>query len=288
MRLVSFLADGRVTTGLVVGEEIVDLVAAGLPAAMDELLAGGEQALAAVRRAGASKAPRFPRANVALLAPLPRPPAVLAIGLNYKDHIAETGREQPSVPVVFNKQRTAVIGPGAPILVPPDSEQVDYEGELAFVIGRRCRRVPRSRAAEVIAGYTICNDVSVRDWQRRTPTMTMGKGWDSHCPLGPELVTADELGDPHALELSTRVDGELRQHSNTRELLFDCFALVEFLSTAFTLEPGLVVTTGTPGGVAAASNPAPWLRPGQTVEVSIEGIGTLANPVAAEAPPATH
>jgi 2-keto-4-pentenoate hydratase/2-oxohepta-3-ene-1,7-dioic acid hydratase in catechol pathway len=159
---------------------------------------------------------------------------------------------------------------------------VDYEGELGFVIGTRCRHVPADRAREVIAGYTIVNDVSVRDWQLRTPTMTMGKSFDTHGPTGPSLVTADEIGDPHGLELRTWVNGELRQEARTDELLFDCWEMVEHLTTAFTLEPGDVIATGTPAGVGAGMSPPAWLVPGDVVRIDIEGIGVLENPVIAE------
>jgi 2-keto-4-pentenoate hydratase/2-oxohepta-3-ene-1,7-dioic acid hydratase in catechol pathway len=156
---------------------------------------------------------------------------------------------------------------------------LDYEGELAFVIGRRCRHVPKARAREVIAGYTVCNDVSVRDWQMRVRTMTMGKSFDTHGPLGPWIVTSDELEDPHTLGLRTWVNGELRQDSNTKELIFDCFDLVEHLSTAFTLEPGDVISTGTPSGVGIAKKPPLLLVAGDVVKIEIEGIGTIENPV---------
>jgi 2-keto-4-pentenoate hydratase/2-oxohepta-3-ene-1,7-dioic acid hydratase in catechol pathway len=156
---------------------------------------------------------------------------------------------------------------------------LDYEGELAFVIGRRCRHVPAERAAEVIAGYTIVNDVSVRDWQRRTPTMTMGKSFDTHGPMGPMLVTGDELGDPHHLRLRTWVNGELRQDGNTADLIFDCYQMVEHLTTAFTLEPGDVISTGTPAGVGIAMKPPRLLKDGDVVRIEVEGVGVLENPV---------
>jgi 2-keto-4-pentenoate hydratase/2-oxohepta-3-ene-1,7-dioic acid hydratase in catechol pathway len=184
--------------------------------------------------------------------------------------------------MIFNKQSTSVTSPGSVIHLPRVSDKLDYEGELAVVIGRRCRHVPKSRAAEVIVGYTIAHDVSVRDWQRRVPTFTMGKSFDTHCPLGPCIVTADEIGDPHGLELQTWVNGESRQHSNTRELLFDCFELVEHLSTAFTLEPGDIISTGTPGGVGVAMKPPKYLKAGDVVKISIDKIGTLENSVIAE------
>jgi len=280
------MSEGRSWSGAVVGNEVVRLLAADPlrdANAMFALLEAACDDPRGLRRRIDECPDRVPLAEIALRAPIARPPKILCVGLNYMDHIRETGRAQPEYPVIFNKQSTAVIGPFEPIHIPraaPDN--VDYEGELAFVIGRRCRAVPRDRAAEVIAGYTIVNDVSVRTWQRRTPTMTMGKSWDTHCPLGPWIVTADAIGDPHALGIRTFVGGELRQSSNTRELLFDCFALVEHLSTVFSLEIGDVVSTGTPGGVGAAMNPPRYLAPGDRVRVCIEGIGELENPVIAE------
>jgi 2-keto-4-pentenoate hydratase/2-oxohepta-3-ene-1,7-dioic acid hydratase in catechol pathway len=281
MKLATFSAAGTTRIGVVEGEQIVDLsrAAPGLPTEMAAFLAAGDAASDVAKSAVASGDGRLSRSEVALLAPILRPPKILAIGLNYKDHIAETGRPMPEVPVVFNKQSTAVVAPGAAIHRPPESEQLDYEGELAVVIGRRCRRVSRAAAAQVVAGYTIVNDVSVRDWQFRVPTMTMGKSWDTHCPIGPWIVTADEIGDPHRLDIHTTVDGELRQRSNTSELLFDCFDLIAHLSTAFTLEPGDVISTGTPAGVGAAMQPPRWLVPGNVVRVAIEKLGYLENSV---------
>jgi len=211
-----------------------------------------------------------------------RPRKILAVGLNYADHIAESGMKPPEFPTIFNKQVTSVTGPYDPIHLPRVSGALDYEGELAFVIGRRCRHVPRERAPEVIAGYLVLDDVTVRDWQLRTPTWTMGKSFDTHCPMGPWIVTADELGDPHSLGIRTWVNGELRQDSNTKELVHDCFSLVEHLSTAFTLEPGDVVTTGTPGGVGIGMRPPRLLAVGDVVRVEIDRIGQLENPVIEE------
>jgi 2-keto-4-pentenoate hydratase/2-oxohepta-3-ene-1,7-dioic acid hydratase in catechol pathway len=287
MRLVTFHHAGTTRIGCVAGETVVDFAAAApqLPRDMIALLDAGPDALAIARAAEQSRGARLPLADVSLLAPVLRPPKLLAIGLNYADHIAESrpaGYEPPAHPLFFNKQSTCVIGPGAPIHVPRASSRVDYEGELAFVIGRRCRHVPRARAAEVVAGFTICNDVSVRDWQRRTPTMTMGKSFDTHGPLGPWLVTPDALGDPHALDVKTWVNGELRQDSNTRHMIFDCWAQIEHLSTAFTLEVGDVVSTGTPAGVGAAMQPPRWLAAGDVVRIEVAGIGALENPVVDE------
>jgi 2-keto-4-pentenoate hydratase/2-oxohepta-3-ene-1,7-dioic acid hydratase in catechol pathway len=284
MKLVTFTHGGSTRIGVMAGGDIVDLAAAApsLPRDMVELLAGGAGAIAAARTAAANGAARIPVAQARLEAPITRPPKFLAIGLNYADHVSESGMEVPAVPVFFNKQSTCVTGPSHPIHLPRVSPLLDYEGELAFVIGRRCRHVPRDRAHEVIAGYMVVNDVSVRDWQLRTPTMTMGKSFDTHGPSGPWIVTADEVGDPHALELRTWVNGELRQHSNTRHLIFDCFAQVEHLSTAFTLEPGDIVTTGTPSGVGGAMQPPRFLQAGDVVRVEIERIGVIENRVIEE------
>jgi 2-keto-4-pentenoate hydratase/2-oxohepta-3-ene-1,7-dioic acid hydratase in catechol pathway len=188
---------------------------------------------------------------------------------------------------VFNKQTTCINGPRAPIHLPRVSSALDYECELAFVIGKRCRHVPKERARDVIAGYCIMNDVTVRDWQVHTPTWTMGKSFDTHGPLGPWLTTAEAVPDPHALDLRTLVNGEVRQNSNTRNLVFNCFDLVAYLSTAFTLEPGDVISTGTPGGVAAAMKPPRWLQIGDEVRIEIAGLGALVNRVIAEPAAAT-
>ena len=221
--------------------------------------------------------------DVRLLAPV-QPRKFLAIGLNYADHIAESGMERPGYPVFFNKQITCVVGPHDDVHMPRVSNLLDYEGELAIVIGKRCRHVPEDRAHEVIAGYTISNDVSVRDWQVRTPTMTMGKSFDTHGPLGPWVVTGDELRDPHGLALKTYVNDELRQDGNTREMIYSCYQQVAHLSQAFTLEPGDVIATGTPAGIGAARQPFPdgLLKVGDVVRIEIEGIGALTNTVVEE------
>jgi 2-keto-4-pentenoate hydratase/2-oxohepta-3-ene-1,7-dioic acid hydratase in catechol pathway len=221
--------------------------------------------------------------QVRLLAPV-QPRKFLAIGLNYADHIAESGMEAPKYPVFFNKQATCVVGPDENVHMPRVSTLLDYEGELAIVIGSRCRHVPEQRAHEVIAGYTIANDVSVRDWQLRSPTMTMGKSFDTHGPLGPWLVTPEELGDPHELSIRTFVNEELRQDGNTREMIYNCYQQVAHLSEAFTLEPGDVIATGTPAGIGAARQPFPdgLLKVGDVVRIEIEGIGELRNTVIEE------
>jgi len=278
MRLMTF-SDARGTRiGRLEGERVVDLADAApeLPRELRALLAAGPLALG---RAATATGASLPLAGLRLEAPIPRPGKILAVGLNYRAHAAETGREPPPVPVIFNKQTTSVIGPSDAIHRPRASEALDYEGELGFVIGRSCRHVPRARAAEAIAGFVVVNDVTVRDWQARSPTMTMGKSFDTHCPFGPALVTLDEVGDPLALRLRTWVNGELRQDASTKDLIFDPAALVEHLSTAFTLEPGDLISTGTPAGVGLGKKPPVYLSAGDRVELGIEGLGEQANEV---------
>jgi 2-keto-4-pentenoate hydratase/2-oxohepta-3-ene-1,7-dioic acid hydratase in catechol pathway len=281
MRLCRFATpDGSPALGVVEQEEVVDLSGTEAPpepaAALDELGAVRLQELA-------RRAPRRALERVTLLAPA-TPRKYLAIALNYRDHIEEMGMEAPEAPVFFNKQVTCVVGPGAGIHMPKVSTFLDYEAELAVVIGRRCRHVPPERAHEAIAGYTCANDVSVRDWQGKAQTMTIGKSFDTHGPLGPWLVTADELGDPHDLAIRCHVDGELRQDARTGEMVFDCFQQVSHLSEAFTLEPGDAIATGTPAGVGLGRQPVRdnLLHVGSAVRVEIEGIGELVNTVVEE------
>ena len=283
MKLCTFLHSGTPRIGVVEGDDVVDLASAApeLPHDLVALLAAGPAALARARSAAANARARSPLASLTLAAPILRPPKFLAIGLNYADHVAEAGLEAPKLPTVFNKQSTCVAGPHDDVHLPRISSALDYEGELGFVIGARCRHVPRSRAHEVIAGYLVVNDVSVRDWQLRIPTWTMGKSFDTHGPLGPWLTTGDEV-DPSSLRLRTFVNGQLRQDSNTKHLIFDCAALVEHLTTAFTLEPGDVIATGTPGGVGIAMKPPRLLKAGDVVRVEIEGLGALENRVVPE------
>jgi 2-keto-4-pentenoate hydratase/2-oxohepta-3-ene-1,7-dioic acid hydratase in catechol pathway len=275
--------DGGVRSGVVVGDEIVDLTVphVGLPGDMLELLRSGPGALERASDAAADGA-RIPLDEVRLLAPVTRPAKVLAIGMNYAAHVAELGNDAPEYQYWFNKQRTCVIGPGAPVVVPRVSYMVDYEGELAMVVGRRCRNVPVDRALEVIAGYTVMNDVSVRDWQWRTPTFTMGKSFDTHGPTGPWIVTADEVDDPQDLSIRTWVNDDLRQDSSTSDMIFSCAEQIAYLSTGFTLEAGDVISTGTPAGVGASFDPPRWLVPGDVVRITIENVGTLENPVSAD------
>jgi 2-keto-4-pentenoate hydratase/2-oxohepta-3-ene-1,7-dioic acid hydratase in catechol pathway len=283
MRLCRFSDGGEARLGLVDEERVIDLSAASdLPPEPASALvaAGGVEGVAAIAaKAGDGR----PLAEVRLLSPA-QPRKYLAIALNYADHIAESGMEAPKVPMFFNKQSSCVVGPDAAVHMPKVSDKLDYEGELAVVVGKRCRHVPVERAEEAIAGYTIANDVSVRDWQMRAMTMTIGKSFDTHGPLGPWLVTPDELGDPQRLGIRTFVNDEQRQDGNTSEMVFGCFEQLSHLSEAFTLEPGDVIATGTPAGVGSAYQPFPegLLKVGDTVRIEIEGIGELRNTVIAE------
>jgi 2-keto-4-pentenoate hydratase/2-oxohepta-3-ene-1,7-dioic acid hydratase in catechol pathway len=280
MRLCRFEGENGPALGIVEGDEVVDLSSADLPQEPAAALeAVGQDALGQM----VASAPRRPLSDVHLLAPA-TPRKYLAIALNYRDHIAEMGMEAPEVPVFFNKQVTCVVGPGADVHMPKVSTFLDYEAELALVIGRRCRHVPAERAHKAIAGYTCANDVSVRDWQGKAQTMQIGKSFDTHGPLGPWLVTADELGDPNDLAIRCYVDDELRQDARTSEMVFDCFEQVSHLSEAFTLEPGDVIATGTPSGVGLGRQPVRdnLLHVGETVRVEIEGIGELVNSVVEE------
>jgi 2-keto-4-pentenoate hydratase/2-oxohepta-3-ene-1,7-dioic acid hydratase in catechol pathway len=283
VRLTSYYAADGVRPAVVDGREIVDLAAAdrALHAPWAELLDRGPACLEQVREIAEWGAHRLPLDAVRLAAPV-QPRKFFAIGLNYADHVAESGLPTPEHLTVFVKASSCVTGPYDPIERPAVSNLLDYEGELGFVIGRRCRHVLADDAASVIAGYLIVDDVSVRDWQIQTPQWSLAKSFDTHGPIGPWITTADELGDPHALGIRTFVNGELRQQSNTDQLIFDCFRQVEILSQACTLEPGDVVATGTPSGIAAAREGQPWLEPGDRVRVEIDGLGAIENEVVQE------
>ena len=280
MKLATFTYQNQTRIGAVIENQIVDgLGDASLPTNMIEFLEQGDSALRKMQALMSIEKNRIPLADVNLLAPIPRPRKFLGIGLNYADHIDETGLEKPEYPMFFTKQSSCVIGNGDAIQIPPVSEKVDYEGELAFVIGKKCKNVSVENAHDAIAGFTIVNDVTVRDWQFRTPTWTIGKSFDTHGPMGPWIVTADEILNPHALNLKTWVDDELRQNSNTRYMMFNCYEMIAYLSQAMTLEVGDVISTGTPSGVGVKMKPRGYLKAGQTVKIEIEGIGTLVNSV---------
>ncbi|SHE21787.1 fumarylacetoacetate hydrolase family protein [methanotrophic endosymbiont of Bathymodiolus puteoserpentis (Logatchev)] len=280
MKLVTFSYQGVSRVGAVVGNAVVDsLGRADIPQTMLEFLAAGQTALQALQELIDSQRQRLALSEVKLMAPVPRPGKFLGVGLNYADHIAETALEKPEYPTFFTKQSTCVIAQGEAIHVPKVSEKLDYEVELAFVIGKRCRHVLLDDAHKVIAGYTLVNDVSVRDWQFRSPTWTLGKSFDTHGPMGPWIVTADEISDPHNLNLKTWIDDELRQSSNTQHMIFNCYEMIAYLSQAMTLEPGDVIATGTPSGVGVKMKPRGYMQAGQTVKIEIEHIGSLVNPV---------
>ena len=276
MKLVTFTHNGNTNIGRVDGDQVIDLSA----------LAGDMRSLFAINdwqtKAGSATGASVALDQVNLHSPVLNPSKILAIGLNYKDHIEETGLDTPEFPMFFNKQASAVNGPYDPIHMPKVSEKLDYEGEMGFVIGRKCRHVPRERAHEVIAGFTVCNDVSVRDWQMRAQTFTLGKSFDTHSPFGPFLVTPDEVGDPHDLALKTTVNGEVRQDSNTKHLVFDCYDQIATLTAAFTLQPGDLIVTGTPSGVGIGFKPHKYLNVGDKVKIEIEKLGYIENEVVAE------
>lgn len=311
MRLVTFLRLGEARLGAVVGEQVIDLnaaylsmlesaqtprarelAAAVLPSDMLGFLAGGEQSLAAAREvlrhvqqtAHASsirEGIRYALQAVTLKAPVPRPTKIILVGLNYRDHADEAKMKIPEVPTLFSKYASSVIGPGEAICVPKVSDKIDYEGEFAFVIGKRGKDIPRERALDYVAGYTIMNDVSCRDYQMKTTQWMVGKTFDTFAPMGPCLVLKDEIPDPHSLELTLRLNGTVMQHSNTRNLIFSVPDLIAYMSQVFTLEPGDVVSTGTPSGVGFARKPPVLLKPGDVVQVEIAGLGILENPVMA-------
>ncbi|MEQ1887660.1 MAG: fumarylacetoacetate hydrolase family protein [Alphaproteobacteria bacterium] len=281
MKLATFTHQGRTRIGVVLDDGIMDLSAAApaLPQEMRSFLEAGDAAMQAARTA---KGSLIALKDVHLEAPVMRPSKFLGIGLNYADHIAETGREKPKNQLWFNKQTTCVNGPYDPVHLPKVSSALDYEGELGFVIGRKCRHVPKERAHEVIAGYFVVNDVSVRDWQMHSQTMTMGKSFDTHGPFGPWIVTPDEVGDPHNLALRTLLNGVVMQDSNTRHLVFNCYDQVAYLSQAFTLLPGDVVSTGTPGGVGVAKTPPHYMKAGDRIRIEIEKLGAIEQNIIAE------
>jgi acylpyruvate hydrolase len=261
MRLATFLPPGgdAPLAGEVRGEEIVAFTD---DATVLDRLASGDRAPAH----GAA----FELAAVELLAPVPRPRAIFGIGLNYSEHAAETGRDLPEAPIVFMKLPSSAAPPNAPLKVPDVVRRLDYEGELAVVMGRNGE----------VAGYAVADDVSARDLQRREPQWTRAKGFDNSCPYGPWITTADELGDPHDLALKTWVNGELRQDSRTSDLIFKVPELVSFIGEAITLEPGDLILTGTPSGVGMALDPPQFLQPGDVVKIEIERLGSIQHAVA--------
>jgi 2-keto-4-pentenoate hydratase/2-oxohepta-3-ene-1,7-dioic acid hydratase in catechol pathway len=285
MKLATFTRNGSTRIGVVEGDEIVDLSGVpGIPSDMVALLESGPPGLEAARKA-ATAAKRLPLSSVRLEAPVLRPRKFLGLGGSYKSHVREIAQfmAPPKHQTWFNKQVTCVNGPYDDVHLPTVSDTLDYEGELAIVIGARGRHVRgRDAAREMTAGFTVCNDFSVREWQTRAFTATLGKSFDTHGPIGPWIVTLDELPNAHSLSLRTWVNGELRQDGNTSELIYRYTEMIEELTTVFTLEPGDILATGSPAGVGAARQPPLYLRIGDVVRVEIEGIGHIENRIVAE------
>ncbi|HET7264312.1 MAG TPA: fumarylacetoacetate hydrolase family protein [bacterium] len=317
MRLVTFAARGQTRVGAWEGDWLIDLTRAArehyaargvsrpgararvlLPPSMTQVLAGGDEALAFARevvgevrralggaggRALESDGVVWRSGDVRLLPPVPAPPKILCVGRNYAEHAREGGGEPPEIPIYFGRFPHSLLGPGEPYVLPSVSGQVDYEGELAAVIGRRGHDIPESRALDYVAGYTLFNDISIRDYQRRTTQWMIGKNFDRSGPLGPALVTRDEVPDPQSLTLTVDVSGERLQEAGTNTMIFSVAYLIADVSRAMTLEPGDIIATGTPSGVGFARKPPRWLRAGDTVRISITKVGVLETPVVAPA-----
>lgn len=285
MRLVTFQRRlGYSEPGILMDGELIGLREAGFEN-LSPIIGGGDDAIDRVSR-WAYDPPggeRLDPEKVRYLAPVPRTAKIICIGLNYRDHAAESGLPIPDVPTVFAKFPTALTGHKCPIVIPKNSTKPDYEAEFAVVIGKRGRHIPEESWLEYVFGYTILNDVSARDFQMATSQWTIGKTFDTFAPVGPALVTADEIPDPHNLRISLELSGDLMQDSNTSNLIFKLPRLIAYLSSVFTLEPGDIIATGTPAGVGFARKPPRWLVPGDEVITRIEGIGELRNPVVAEA-----
>ena len=282
MKLVTFMTEDHTRLGVVRDDRVVDLASASngrLPSDMLTFLIQGETAMQLAREVGKSATASLPLSEVRLLAPVPNPPKVVALGLNYMDHCRELNIEPPKEPIIFAKFPSAVVGPGAAIRWDPAlTQQVDYEAELAVVMGRTARRVSAAEALDYVAGYTMCNDVSARNLQFGDGQWVRGKSLDTFCPLGPWLVTRDEVPDPHDLAIRCTVNGDVLQDSTTAEVIFRVDRLIEFISRAFSLLPGDVIATGTPDGVGVFRSPQIFLKDGDVVTVEIEGLGQLTNP----------
>lgn len=293
MRLVTFEADGAARVGAVRTDasgrlNIVDLHAQDprLPASVKQLLEQGPAVWLPLTRA-VDAGPTIPYDSVRLLSPVLDPQKIICVGLNYADHAAETGAKAGDEPVIFCKFPTTLRGPDAPIELPPESNEVDYEAELVVIIGKRARRITRANAWDYVAGYACGHDVSARDWQKHKPggQWLLGKSFDSFAPLGPWLVTADEIADPGNLPIELRLNGKVMQSSSTSQLIFPIDYLVSYLSHVCTLMPGDLIYTGTPSGVGMSRTPPVFLKAGDVTEVTIENLGTLRNPVVAGGEP---
>jgi 2-keto-4-pentenoate hydratase/2-oxohepta-3-ene-1,7-dioic acid hydratase in catechol pathway len=283
MKLVTFERNGSSEPGALFDDKVIGLKSAGFPTLL-HLIQGGAGALerAKVLIGKPPADATVPLAKVRLLAPLARPPKIICVGLNYRDHAAECNAEIPKVPTVFSKYTTAIIGPGEAIVLPKHSKEPDYEAEFAVVIGKGGRYISKDRWRDHVFGYTNLNDVSARDFQMATSQWMIGKTFDTFAPMGPAIVTADEIPDPHALDIQMIINGEVLQSSNTSQMVFRIADLIEHISSVFTLEPGDIISTGTPAGVGEAKKPPRWLRPGDKVVVRISGIPELSSEVRAE------
>jgi 2-keto-4-pentenoate hydratase/2-oxohepta-3-ene-1,7-dioic acid hydratase in catechol pathway len=278
MKLATFATDGRPELGVVMdGDQVVSLSRAApkLDTSMIDLIARWPELEGEVHRVAASNAHRIPLAKVRLQAPIARPGKILAIGMNYADHVAEMGRQLPTEQVWFCKQPTAVSGPYDPIVLPKVSNSVDWEVELVVVIGKKGRHISKADAPKHVFGYCTGNDISARDWQNATPQWMLGKSFDTHAPFGPWITTSEEAGDPHTLGVRCFVNGEKRQNSNTKNLVFSVWDQIAHVSKVMTLEPGDIIYTGTPGGVGMGMKPPVFLKPGDKVRTEIDKLGTL-------------
>ncbi len=286
MRLITFEKDGRPALGIVRGERVADISALDPDVPQDWPTVFAKGVLERLRAMSESVPEErlIPYEGLRLLPPIPQPPKILCVGLNYTDHAEETGAKIPTIPIFFIRFPTSIVGHEAPLVMPKASDNFDFEAELMVVIGHEGRHIPKERALDHVAGYSCFNDGSLRDFQKRTVQWTMGKNFDNSGSFGPEIVTADDL-PPGAsgLRIGTRINGEVVQDGRTDDMIFDVATLVEAASEVMTLEPGTVIATGTPAGVGLGRKPPLWMKVGDVVEVEIEGIGTLRNTVEREA-----
>lgn len=283
MRFVNYRKEGVIEPGIMYGEQVLRLPSLGFKDDSSFISAGQKAIEMAADAIGSPHAEFVPLAAVQLLAPVLRPPKILCIGLNYRDHAIESGMEIPQVPTVFLKLSNSIIGPDMPIVLPMQSTQPDYEAELAAVIGKPGRNIRQQDWESHVFGYTILNDVSARDVQLATSQWILGKSFDTFAPVGPWIVTKDEIPDPHRLDIQLSIDGEVLQHSNTRELIFHLPRLIEYISAIVPLEAGDLISTGTPAGVGLGRTPKRWLRPNEQIVIEIEKIGVLRNYTIAQA-----
>jgi 2-keto-4-pentenoate hydratase/2-oxohepta-3-ene-1,7-dioic acid hydratase in catechol pathway len=280
MKLVTFSdASGIARAGVLADSSVVDI--SSRFRSVLSIIHGGAEALDAANQLASTASSPIPLDQVKLLAPLQEPPRIFCVGLNYRDHAVESKMEIPEVPTIFLKLSSALIGPNAAIELPSISSQPDYEAEFACVIGKGGSRIAREDWQEHVFGYTILNDVSARDVQLATTQWTLGKSFNTFAPLGPAIVTKDEIADPHTLDVKLAIDGEELQHSNTRELIFKLPDLIAYISSITPLQAGDIISTGTPAGVGLGRSPQRWLRPGETVTIEVSGLGMLVNPVVA-------